>query len=65
MLIPGRGLKREFAIHSREYIMSRGKISQKRRGRMEKRIVLLKKAVDKKAVAEGFCCHGSLIPFSA
>lgn len=31
---------------------------------MKKRIVILKKAVDKKAVGEGFCCHGSMIPLN-
>ena len=30
---------------------------------MEKRIVVLKKGVDKKQVAEGICCIGGYIPY--
>jgi hypothetical protein len=31
---------------------------------MKKRIVILKKALDKKAIGAGFCCYGALIPFN-
>jgi hypothetical protein len=30
---------------------------------MEKRIVVLKKGVEKKEIIEGMCCYGGFIPF--
>ena len=60
--IPAGGSKAACGI-SFDLMTQEGSIPRRKGQAMKKRIVVLKKAVNKEDVAEGLCCIGGFIPY--